>query len=454
MAVVTRYFSTTAAGAGDGTTWADRAALFDGSGNWSTVITGFDFASNALSCLIGPGTYTCAQTLNTTTITTDPTVANPLFLQGCDSSGTPLTPSNPGWTAAEPVDWDSGLPVINNAGSATDTVALLQCAMRLIVFNFSARNNKPAWGGTLDWCVITNTNSNTAAGCIGTATKVTNCSATCSGTSYDAVVSQNAEQTIFSNLRVVGNASASSGNRYGLLLSGAATNTLNRVLVINNPGGGVVNVAGSVNPQLKLDRCVIAGNTAGGVILSSTASQNLRSVISRCMITGNGGYGIDGQSAARVLVSDSRLRDNTSGNINGLGNYPTDLNNYTTDSDDAAEYVNAGSGDYRIKIGSAIWGKGYGVADQQPTVLSLADIRAGVNRGDGSLGTFEGDGTDLSNMLIATDGFCPDAPDYPVEADVKSGTQFGLGLKTGSLLVKGGNRIFGSGVIIPTETVL
>ena len=36
MSLITRYFST-ASGAGDGTTWADRAALF-AAGAWSSVI--------------------------------------------------------------------------------------------------------------------------------------------------------------------------------------------------------------------------------------------------------------------------------------------------------------------------------------------------------------------------------------------------------------------------------
>ena len=58
MAIVTRYFSTASAGAGDGTTWANRAILFTG-GAWSTVITGFAFnGSDSMVARIGPGTYT------------------------------------------------------------------------------------------------------------------------------------------------------------------------------------------------------------------------------------------------------------------------------------------------------------------------------------------------------------------------------------------------------------
>jgi hypothetical protein len=63
-------------------------------------------------------------------------------------------------------------------------------------------------------------------------------------------------------------------------------------------------------------------------------------------------------------VQGNRFRDNPNGNIVGLGNGPTDLDSYTTDSDDATEYVDAASGDFRIKLGAATWGKGYGAGDQ------------------------------------------------------------------------------------------
>ncbi len=87
MATVTRYFSTAGAGTADGTSWANRAALFSG-GAWSTVITGFNFTgSDSLECRIGPGSYTITASLASGLFANAPTVSNPLILQGCDSSG-------------------------------------------------------------------------------------------------------------------------------------------------------------------------------------------------------------------------------------------------------------------------------------------------------------------------------------------------------------------------------
>src|SRR5689334_12015839 len=102
MAITTRYFSTTGAGAADGTTWADRAALFS-AGNWSTVITGFNFAgTDSMVARVGPGNYTCSQSLASGLFANPPTIANPLILHACDSSGNLIDPPSPTWTADLP----------------------------------------------------------------------------------------------------------------------------------------------------------------------------------------------------------------------------------------------------------------------------------------------------------------------------------------------------------------
>jgi hypothetical protein len=101
------------------------------------------------------------------------------------------------------------------------------------------------------------------------------------------------------------------------------------------------------------------------VLLPSTASATGTYIIEDCQITGNGGYGVNPQGAAPVMVGHCRLRDNSSGNLNSLLNYPTDLDNYTTDSDDATEYVDFAGGDLRIKNTAATWGQGFGVSDEE-----------------------------------------------------------------------------------------
>jgi hypothetical protein len=187
-----------------------------------------------------------------------------------------------------------------------------------------------------------------------------NCVFKCSGSSYDTVVSNPLNMI---NCRIEG-VTGSSGNRRGLTSSN--TTTAGQLLtIVNNGGEGIICTSSSASQAVKIERSVIANNGATGFKANSTASQVAYYESHNNMITGNGTAGIDGNSAAaRWAVEQNRLRDNTT-DITGLGNYPTDLNNYTTDDSDANEYVSTGAdGDFRIKNTATIWGMGFGVADQ------------------------------------------------------------------------------------------
>lgn len=369
MAIVTRYFSTAAAGAGDGTTWADRAVLFT-AGAWSAVITGFDFSgSDSLKCLVGPGTSTITVALAAALFANPPTAANPMAIHGCDSSGNQLTPPDPDWRSCDPEWDDSGLPVLATTTNII-TTSLPQCLWRLVKLTASGRT-----GGAVvtdcrgfDWGVIENSSNNASTGAWATASAtchILNSVVTNTGAAYNYGINLFSAAASAVNCRVVGNA-GTSGNRRGIDFSGASAGVVSRCTVLDNGGSGVAMSSVSAAAILHIFESVIANNDGSGVLLPSTASQTGVSIINRCMITGNGAYGIDGQSAARVYALNNRLRDNTSGNLNGFGNYPTDFGNYTTDSDDASEYVDSGAGDFQIKSSSTIAGMGFGVSEQAP----------------------------------------------------------------------------------------
>ncbi len=364
MAIVTRYFSTAAAGAGDGTTWADRAVFFT-AGAYSTVITGFSFAgSDSLKVLIGPGTHTVTVAMASGLFANPPTAANPIMFYGCDSSGNELAPPDPDWTSDRPNFDSSGFPVISTTSNInTSSIALSQ--WRCIAFTASGRNGALISDSVLDWCVVTNSTSNTSAACITSISKITNCVLTCTGTSYAQVASLGAG-TMLDNIRIIGNSSASSGNRDGLTLTGTTVGTfLSRACSFNNPGAGIISSSTNVNQRFFLSKCMAIDNTGSGFKFASTASQVGVSELTHCMATGNGAYGLDAQSAANVLVLHSRFRDNTSGNFNGLGNYPVSGQGiYTTDSDDASEYRDSSTDDFQIKSGATIAGYGFGISEQ------------------------------------------------------------------------------------------
>ena len=365
MALTPLYFSTTAAGAEDGTTWENRAALFS-AGNWSTLISGFDFTSNGLLCYIGPGNYTCSQALTSAvTGTPDPSVSNPLILHGCDSGGVALTPPDPDWTSDQPAWSAATLPDLQTTSNIS-IVDLSNCHVRLLKFSAASGSNKVLIGSsttTATWCHSIQATANTSAGACGA--YAANCVLQCSGSSYTAVISGSAGAH---NCKVIGNSAASSGNRQGINTNGS-NQVLDRCTVYGNPGGGIVFSSSSASFNGHVINSVIANNTGVGILFPSTAAQTGWSKVIGCMITGNSTYGIDAQSQCRVLIAGNRLRDNTTANFNGTGNWLTTETNYVTDDSDANEYVDpanatAANCDFRIKSTATIANLGYGVSQQ------------------------------------------------------------------------------------------
>lgn len=374
MAITTRYFSTSSAGAADGTTWADRAVLFSG-GAWSTVVTNFDFTSDSLLCYIGPGTHTITAALTTTVLVgaSDPTASNPLVFHGCDSSGNPLTPPDEGWTSAEPAWDDSGLPVLDTTTNiSTSTVP--HHTYRLVKFTASGRTGAvidcgSTTAGFLDWCVVTNSSANTSAVAV-TGALATNCVMTCSGSSYSSVAIVYASGGRFSNNRIIGVA-GSSGNRHGISVgaSSTAVGLVHGCTVLDVGGNGFNVVTSSVtNGAIHFVKCIADGCGADGFQLGTTASPTSGAVCVDCISNNNGAYGFDGGSSSHTLAH-CRTRDNTSGSTTAMGNH-SEFGTYTTDTDDASEYADAAGGDFRIKNTATIWGKGYGVSDEPAAASS------------------------------------------------------------------------------------
>lgn len=351
----------------DGTTWDKRAAIFAG-GAWSGVIRNFNFASGSdgLLCLIKGG--------ETTTITTalssahflsgSPTVGRPLFLQGCDSSGAPLSPPDENWTSDQPTFDTSTFPTL----ACTTNIYTVETGTCARCIKFTGTGNTSQQGQVrsifLQWCYVTSSASATGAIAYGAGT-AENCVFECTGTSYNYVCGA----ARLYNCRIIGNSSATSGNRHGMFPNTNVPAYV-RVTSINNPGIGLGTSTTSTNIAGVIFQCTVHGN-GYGIRWPSTASQVDTTHVANCYIAGNITAGIDGQSQGYFTLFQNRLRDNgTSGNFSALAGNPitneSNTYNYTTDSDDASELVNVAGGDYRIKNTATIWGKGFGVSEEPP----------------------------------------------------------------------------------------
>lgn len=358
MAIVTRYFSTTSAGAGDGTSWADRAALLS-AGAFSTVITGFNFSgSDSLQVAVGPGTYTVTTGLTTGAFSNAPTANNPIIWHGCDSSGVLLSPSDPNWTSDLPAWDDSTLPVLETTTNiATITGTTTGWYYRLIKFTASGRQGAILSNvAGMDWCVVANTTSNNNTINIhNPGVSLFNCVLTTSGSGYSSIVSGTITVNAW-NCRLVGVA-GSTGNRHGF--SNSSSSSSIRLCTIISVGGHGISITTSGSTQVfdcTILNCGGAGVSAPGLVMGS--------YIANC-----GTYGIDASLTGNSQCFGSRLRDNTAGNFNGSGNF-YNSQNYTTDSDDT-EFVNSAAGNYQIKSSATIWGQGFGVSEQASGALLM-----------------------------------------------------------------------------------
>ncbi len=359
MAIVTRYFSTTSAGAADGTSWANRAELLP-SGNWSTIITAFDFVSgsDSLKCLIEGGlSYACSQSLATGLFANLPSGPNHLFMIGCDSSGALLPVPDPRWTPDMPAWPDTTLPVIA-ATTNIITCALPNTIWYLVKITSTATQSAIATQGMFNWCVIENSLANSLS--IATAAPGYGCVFKCTGSIYSTVC--NVGTWAFQRCRIEG-VTGASGARSGATYSGG-NSIIGGCAIVGVGGNGLHASSTSTTQTTRISGMTIANVGGHGIRFGTPASHIVSGSIDGCLITGCGSYGIELQTVINMVVTNTRLRDNTSGNINGMRNFPVDMGLETTDSDDATEYVNATAGDYRIKYGAQIWGKGYGVSDQ------------------------------------------------------------------------------------------
>lgn len=360
MANVIRYFSTAGAGAADGTTWADRAPLFT-AGNWSSIITGHDFAADALTCYIGPGDYACAQSLNNTTITTDPTYANPLRLVAYDpaTSSAWVPPLN--WNPAKG-DFDTtGMPVIATTTNVA-TIGTLVCNCYGLKMTATARSAAISSASLHEWCHLENSFSGTGTQAQTNGITVS-CVLKCTGTSYDAVNIS----SFCMGCRIAGDLAASSGNRAGLTTTSSMQAYGNFVSVA---GIGMLSTSTSASAIARLSGNTIVNCGSDG-IKCGTGWSGATSYFANNCVTGCGGYAINGNgiTGESFSIAHNRFRDNNGGgtglNIGGFTNTP-EIASYTVDTTDALEYADPSALDYRIKSTATINGMGFGCGDQAP----------------------------------------------------------------------------------------
>jgi hypothetical protein len=357
MAVVIRYFSTAAAGSGDGTTWANRAALFS-SGNWSSVITGFDFSgSDSLECRIGPGSYSCTQSLDGASFANAPSAANRLFLVGADSSGNALAVT--AWSPDEEDLPTTGMPDIS---STVMWVNLSNCHMRSIKLACSANDSAVRLVTNIERCHITSTGTG-GNFIVHRCPNVIESSVYANSNSYHGVIGTDSNRPFMAKGCRVRGSAGTTNDRRGITVNAFGPSVSITECVVFGVGGVGVRVQGNATPDLIANNVVVNAGSHGIEISRSSTSNDIHAIVANNVVVNSGGWGINQSSSVGLYATNNRLRDNTSGNITGLGNY-AEFDNYTTDADDAADFVDATNGNYQIKSTAGFAGRNIGVSQQ------------------------------------------------------------------------------------------
>lgn len=364
MALVTRYFSTTAAGTGDGTSWENRAALFVG-GNWSSVITTFVWGTNRLECRIGPGNYTCSQQLSSAILHASSTGFS-LILYGCNSDGTLWT--SPKWSSAQSVFWENEIPCIDY--TLDGTVITFSTFLRGI--KIKRGNNTHGSGSiisncTCDWVIAEFHPNISTTGIIvspSTGSVYTNTVIKSYSLGYARAFQLSGAGAInFAiNCRVENIITPVNGTRIAFetnrILSGTATSNIVNCTVVN----GIIGFSCGLSARMVVTNNTIITSSVGveSTITTPASYISLLQCNQNFIVSPTGvKEGIGGTRFS--LVVENRIRAATPLNINT--DQPS-WNNYTDSGSDTDEFVDAANGDYRIKRTSIYWGKNIGAGDE------------------------------------------------------------------------------------------
>lgn len=362
-----RYFGVTSAGTGDGTSWANRAALYDG--GWSSIITGHDFTLDGLQCFIEQGTYDVGS-LSDGSFTNPPNRRpNQLYFIACYSDGTVWQPPDPSWKSCQPV-WDMTdmayirLPV----GSVFTVTEHVFYGCRLEGGAIQGVFGAVTQTGWAVWCYIHATHPNGGSSMVTYRGYATNSVIKCDALAYMSVM-QTLSNTYVSNVRAEGNPLATSQLRACFYDGGNGRKNMIGCTAVDTPGNGFdyPHFTGDQNVAT-FDRCSAINCGGDGInVLGPNVALAWTNSFDRCLIVNCGGYGIS-VGTAPALITGGRFRNNTSGNFNNTLYDPIDA--VVSAGTDADEFVNPATGDYRIKNTSSIWGLNVGPGDELPAAGS------------------------------------------------------------------------------------
>lgn len=340
----TVYFSPSGAGAQTGADPANAKAAISG-GAWAAAINN-DLGNGNLVALLA-GTYASTTALNPGATSS---LANPIAMVGCDAAGATLQPrrlrGGRGRLDA------SAMPRIELAtGLQMWTSAKTHTLLHGLVVTGSVSNPlvNLSLNCSLTRCCIINAGSGTSVSCANPSTwgAVADCDLEVTSGTYNAVLAL-AQICQVRGCTVLGPGKgvAGSGNRRGI--ASAFGFYVNNCYVAGVAGEGL-----HTTHSESIVNCsrMTVRDVGGDGIAMINASINPHRVVTDSVIVGCGGWGINCSTAGAAISLRNRMRNNTSGNLNGHNAVMSD-SPLTEAMTDAEEFADLAGGDFGLRPSS------------------------------------------------------------------------------------------------------
>lgn len=346
MALTKRYVTQDGAGDLSGT-----SSDFSNAMSWAGMITDLNTPRAGYKYIV-KGNVANAGT--TTTLTGDGSTTSPNVIEGCQTSEGDLYAN--GRSSGGALN-TANFPVISYTGTGRfDASGATHLVIACLSITSAASNPTVTLGlaNTIKNCSVSNTGTNASSVCI---------SMTAAG--QDLIIENNDCITASTGaghaIRTTASDSIIIGNRVKCA-PGTGIVTRDSIVMGNTIYECTNGIASDqTTTYLRILNNTIVNCTADGIDITTGSTQ--AHVIKGNHITGCGGYGIDfNTSTCAKRLGHNRFRDNTSGNVNGGGDWEegTSQSDVTSNDTDADDFVDQASDDYSLVAGAPATSKGIG----------------------------------------------------------------------------------------------
>lgn len=367
MALQELWFGPAAAGSGNGSSYGNRARLIESDGTWSSTLTGFNFSTNdSLLCRLDSGNYTTVGTTLASTLFTNPPTNVCRIFFAASPGGQYWDDPDPNWNCCQPT-WDTSNMVTLESGNL-----LLVNGTNLFI-NFygiilkSSRLDGPTLQKvSLYRCLVENrgtsgTTTHRSDGILDPSSIISSVVDNSFTGRYNYTLRMEQVSRLIENVRIIGNKSATHGDRRGITGGSAGRYNPTNCCVMDHNIGIIYNT-NSANGQLYVANCTIDNCTTGIQFITDSADADSAGIflnfITNCTTAIN--------IRRPYFIGRNRIRNYTNLLSGDFANDSFLIENFLSGSSDNIEYNDYSNKDLRIAKNSTFAGANIGAGTTIP----------------------------------------------------------------------------------------